>query len=414
MPTLSQIEVVPPGSTHDLSRQTIVVGDDGAKFSHDWWLTDFGRVSDAGIIMSRIGIGAFLADRAVRRNELRQRRQINLVVPVPAVRTAAAAREAIQRLLSFITGDEWTLQFVADRSRRQKASGAQESFHEVALLSGGLDSFCGALIGGTNGRLFLSHSDAPVIRSSQTKTIAMIPGLSPDQLRYVRLAAAKPFAKEPSRRSRSLLFISLAVALADAVGAANVEVPENGFTSLNPPLAANRGGVLTTRSTHPLTFHLAAEVLAQLGVPVTLRNPYEWETKGQLVANAVGAAGATVVQAGLSQTLSCAKSNMILPGKTPGRNCGLDYACIVRRAGVLAAGIADTTQYECNTPGMEEQVLKYRSQDVAAVKIARLRPPGSVADLAAISGPFPPGYNYGKGHQLWKDGHAELCALPLP
>ena len=50
-------------------------------------------------------------------------------------------------------------------------------------------------------------------------------------------------------------------------------MPENGFTSLNVPLAANRGGVLTTRSTHPWTFTLLLRVLDGLGLSVAVDEP---------------------------------------------------------------------------------------------------------------------------------------------
>lgn len=316
-------------------------------------------------------------------------------------------------LASFVTGDSWTIEFEPDPSAIASPSDRLFEADEVSLLSGGLDSFCGALIGGTENRLFLSHNDASVIKYSQNQSIGLIPGLEPEQHVDVRLAARHRFNREASRRSRSILFMAIGVALADAAGASTLEIPENGFTSLNPPLASNRGGVLTTRSTHPYTFHLAKVVLEDLGIAVALRNPYEWATKGELVALAVNAAGNDAVSAGMSNTLSCAKSNLILKGKTYGRNCGLDYACIVRRAGIRAAGITDTTVYECDTASLRQQVIDHRRKDVAAVKFARQGEP-SIAKLAAGCGPFPPGYDFDRAIDLWKRAQLELRDLPLP
>jgi hypothetical protein len=411
------IEMVPTHDTSTDHRRTLVWGDhnsgSGMVSSHDWHFSGFGRMSDAALTLARTGSAIFLADRAVRRNELRQRREINLIVKVPDPALGAAAASSLQLLAGFVTGDEWHIEFEPDECERDSVPDQHFEAGEVSLLSGGLDSFCGALIGGVDDRLFLSHSDATVIKYSQNQAIPWIPGFDVDKHVEVRLAARAQFNREPSRRSRSILFMTLGVALADAAGATALEVPENGFTSLNPPLASNRGGVLTTRSTHPYTFHLANAVLADLELNVALRNPYEWTTKGELVALAVNSAGESVVQSGMARTLSCAKTNLVMKGKTFGRNCGLDYACIVRRAGILAAGIDDTTTYECDTPGLEQLIIDARRKDIAAVRLAQRTLP-SVASLAANCGPFPPGYDLDLGLDLWNRAHRELRDLPLP
>lgn len=378
----------------------------------DPWFRKFGNPGIAAVTLGRIGVAVFLADRAVPRNKLRQRRDIALVVPVPDMALAIQAQASAQRLLGFVTGDNWLIEFSSDTSSPESGETLPQ-VSEVALLSGGLDSFCGALIKGTTDRMFLSHSDASVIRWSQNQSAHLVLGANFARHVSVRVAAKYPFQKEASRRSRSILFVALAVALADAVGATFVEIPENGFTSLNPPLAHNRGGVLTTRSTHPMTFHLFADVLADLGLGVALRNPYEWHTKGELVKEAVEKVGAQTVADGASHTMSCAKSNLILKGKTFGRNCGLDYACIVRRAGIKAAGITDPTAYECHTPALAQDVAEARKQDVAAVRQALGTIPSGEL-LLARCGPFPPGYDYPRAVQLWQRGLDELRAINLP
>lgn len=410
------IELIPLGTEPTAYRKTLVwaAGDGTAGFrtDQDPYFTPLGSPGDAALTLARLGVGAFLADRAVTRNELRQRRQIELVLRVPDPDLAASATSELVALLSFVTGDDWSLEFEKDTTERPQA-GKPRNCDEVALLSGGLDSYCGALIGGAEDRLFLSHSDAPVITHSQSTATAHIPGYVPENHLSVRVAAIEPHNAEPSRRSRSILFMALAVALADACGASRVEVPENGFTSLNPPLAANRGGVLTTRSTHPKTFELATRAVNALGLHISLTNPYEWCTKGELVARAVEIAGRGKVSAGLAGTLSCAKTNVILPGSGSGRNCGLDYACLVRRAGIQAAGIADTTGYLCEDPTLLPDLADLRRSDIEAVKLALGRPT-SVTALAGQCGPFPSGYDYEQGLDLWRRGLNELAALELP
>lgn len=410
------VELIPVTAAPAAFRKTIVwsPGDSsgGIETTLDPWLTSFGTPGAAAITVARVGIGAFIVDRAIKRNALRQRRQIELIVQVPDPDLGDQAAGSLQRLLGFVTGDDWAVAFEPDIADRPTSAPTWYG-SEVALLSGGLDSYCGALIGGTTDRLFLSHSDASVIKHSQRNAAAHVPGFDRDRHVQVRLVAKKPFNREPSRRSRSILFMALAVALADAAGAASVEVPENGFTSLNPPLAANRGGVLTTRSTHPMTFALTEAVLADLGLDIELRNPYEWHTKGELVVAAVDHVGADRVRQGLPNTLSCAKSNLILKNSGFGRNCGLDYACIVRRAGVQAAGLTDTSDYAFENPRLAPAVAELRRADIEAVKLSLSREP-SVRDLVAGCGPFPSGYDYTRALELWKRGRNELAAISLP
>lgn len=410
------IELIPSGATSTPYRRTVTWEEGhpsgGIESNLDPWLTGFGTPCIAALTLARVGVAAFIADRAMSRNALHQRRHIELVVQVPDPDLGEQAAASLQKLLHFVTGDDWNLGFEHDNTERPVATPKWQSA-EVALLSGGLDSYCGALIGGTADRLFLSHSDASVIQHSQSTAAQHIPGYDRDQHARVRLAAKAPFNREPSRRSRSILFIALAVALADATGATTVEVPENGFTSLNPPLAANRGGVLTTRSTHPSTFALAEQVLASLNLAIELRNPYEWHTKGELIAAAADHVGADRVTDGLAHTLSCAKSNLILKDSGSGRNCGLDYACIVRRAGVAASGLTDASAYVCQNPKLADAVAELRRADIEAVKLSLSRPP-SIRSLVAGCGPFPSGYDYERALGLWKRGRDELAAVPLP
>lgn len=380
------------------------------------WLEEFGSPSPAAVSLARTATGVFVADRLVGRNELRQQRDIALRICVPDVEAMSSVRVDLEHLLRWLTGDLWALEFSEDGTERPAPVGALPPSTEVSLLSGGLDSFCGALISGVGARLFLSHSDAPVIKHSQNQTVGWMTrhALEPTQVN-VHLAPPVELGIEPSRRSRSFLFIGLAVALADAVGATSVEVPENGFTSLNVPLAANRGGVLTTRSTHPWTFALLQRVLDGLGLEIALANPYEFSTKGELVAAAAEAVGADVVADGLVHTLSCAKSNPMVRGSGFGVGCGLDYACVVRRGGIAAAGIKDSTRYLAFTLNQTElsKLIELRRSDIHAVKLALMRTP-DLERLLGAGGSFPDGYDFDRAMELWARGLKEIQLVELP
>lgn len=412
------IELIPGGAIPTDYRRTSIwqMGDKsgGIDTNLDPWLTQMGHASNAAITLARIGVAVFVADRGTTRNKLNQRRNIDLVVNVPDPDLASQAKDAAGRLLEFVTGDEWHLTFEADATERPESEAPRfDAAKQVALLSGGLDSFCGALLNDPTDQLFLSHSDASVIKHSQRISTAEIPGFEPDRHCQVRLKACDEFDKEPSRRSRSILFATLAVALADAQNISIVEIPENGFTSLNPPLAANRGGVLTTRSTHPMMFAYAKQLIADLELSVQLKNPYEWDTKGELLIRALSAHGEGVVKRGLATTLSCAKSNLILRNSGSGRNCGLDYACLVRRGAAIRSGIEDTSNYACHEPHLAADIADLRRADIQAVKSALLETP-TIVSLVSMCGPFPNGYDYDNALDLWRRGQHELASIPLP
>jgi hypothetical protein len=191
-------------------------------------------------------------------------------------------------------------------------------------------------------------------------------------------------------------------------------VPENGWTSLNPPLRANRGGWLSTRSTHPQTFTLLGELLDRLGVAIDVANPHGWLTKGELV-RAAAQTDAADFPAGVADTLSCAKlDGRLYAGGHPGLNCGLCVACLVRRAAIQAAGIPDRTEYLVDRlAGSARQLLvERRRPDITAVRVAVAAGVDESALLAAA--PLPQNFDVDRALALWQRGLQELADVDLP
>ncbi|MBE0418389.1 MAG: hypothetical protein IBX63_11575 [Coriobacteriia bacterium] len=283
----------------------------------------------------------------------------------------------------------------------------------MALISGGLDSMAAAVIGAEGPRrAFVAHWDNPTVKGSQDRVwnwLKDVPGID-SEYRQVRIAETAK-KREESTRSRSLLFFALAVALATASGCGEVEVPENGFTSLNPSLGNNRGGVLSTRSTHPWTIRQVQQVLNALGLEVHLQNPYELVTKGELVALANRNSS---FSEGVPFTLSCGKMDgRLYRGGNPNYNCGLCVACLTRRGSLLAAGVLDETQYLMDTVKAESMpyLTERRAADVLAVRSAAEKDIDQFTLLA--QGPFPDEYDLSEAAELCKRGLAELArALP--
>lgn len=376
------------------------------------WLTEFGLVSDPLIDLVRLVTAAFLADQRVRRPSHTFTRTIDLNVQLvdPSIWTDEVLDD-LADLLAWLTGDAWSIEVESERRTRRPARARPLPRAEaVSLLSGGLDSFAGAAVTAAHpGRLYFGHRDgATAVKHAQDEVAHWFQARGqPIQYRRIHHGIGGPEKVEHSTRSRALMFMVLATALAEASGAARVEVPENGFTSLNPPLGPERGGPLSTRSTHPATFARVNALMAKLHIEIEVSNPHEWLTKGELV-RAGAAAMPARFEDGAALTLSCAKLDSgRYKGGDPTVNCGLCVACLVRRASFMAAGIPDRSRYVkdllIGEPAAD--LIRNRHDDCAAVAVAVA---AGIDDLALLSLGLPPTYDIERGVDLCRRGIAEL------
>jgi hypothetical protein len=341
----------------------------------DWYMTQFGNPAIAARDLLRIATAAYLADRAVRVPELRLSRALRLVVHVeqPDLWTATA-QASMTDLLHWLTGDEWALRCVPAATQTVQAAAPPLAADDVSLLSGGLDSLCGALVrlAQPGSVFFLGHKDtATVVRHAQNGIAAHLKTLdgSPAYKQYALGAARSSEVQNRAPRTRSLLFMTMAVAAASGTGASRVLVPENGFTSVNPPLEPSRGGPLTTRSTHPWTFHSVQLLLRELGLDhIAVVNPHADETKGELLAAAMPDRSHADERLAAA-TVSCAKINAgRLKGGDANTQCGLCIACLVRRGAFAGARLDDRTRYLVDVlpASSRDKLRRQRRHDIAA------------------------------------------------
>lgn len=381
----------------------------------DWSLSSFGVVSPAAKDLARIAMAAYLADRTERRSPAYFSRRMEIVVHLdePERFLSPAGRRLVD-LLAWLTGDAWTLTPVANESTATEQEAAAEERDEVMLLSGGLDSMCGAVAAFDSQltRLHLGHRDqtGAVVRSQETLATAL--GGWDSSFTWQRLRFAPKVTNDNSTRTRSLLFMALAVAAATAASAPRVVVPENGFTSLNLAMLPSRGGALSTKSTHPWTFGQINALVEELGLQVVLENPYGTVTKGAMLRTAYDVAdesGADVLSMA-AQTISCSKLDGGLGyiGGSPNVNCGLCIACLVRRGAYIGAGLADDTDYLLDrvTPDARAKLINARHSDIWAVQTWGTRAP-TIDDLMS-SAPWPPGTDYDAMLAVVMAGRTEL------
>jgi len=413
-------ELIPEGSTATMADAEVFVWPSGKGATETVitdvgaWLGQLGPVPAVAIDLVRLAAGAYMADRRSARNQGFTRTielHVQLVDPEPW----QGLLDDVADLLFWLSGDTWHVTVSADGLAVPGAIGdPPEDLATVALLSGGLDSFCGAVLAGTADRLFLGHWDNPTIKGAQNAIKRWLgPALEGD-LHYEQLRIVQGATKrESSSRTRSLLFMALASAVAESRHAKTVEVPENGYTSLNPPLGPERGGALSTRSTHPRTIADFNRILQQLGVAVRIRDLYSGLTKGQLVAEAA-AVGLPGFEEGVALTLSCGKlDGGRYKGGNPNHHCGLCFPCIVRRGSIAHAQIIDKTVYLSDTlTGTSLAKLRSnRNSDVLAVKRAVAE--GFRDETLIAMGPFPAEFDFDRAVELCEAGLAELGRVNL-
>lgn len=271
-------------------------------------------------------------------------RQFELTVAVTDPEFWRTQTRALQDLLQFLTTDIWTLTFVAGGAAPpvvKKAAYPTES--SVVLLSGGLDSFIGALDLIASGEKPLAVSQS--VRGDDTKQRDLSSriggGLSHLQFNH----NAKPLKPEnpPSQRGRSLIFLAYGVLAASSLqryragDTVTLYLCENGFITINPPFTAARLGSLSTRTSHPVVLALLQQVLDAAGLRVRIESPYRFKTKGEMLAQC---ANQDLLKTYAHTTTSCGRFK-----RFGYKHCGRCVPCLIRRAAFQAWQVTDQTAY---------------------------------------------------------------------
>ena len=250
-------------------------------------------------------------------------------------------------LAGFLTGDDWSLEARPVRPFLEIPSKPGDSWQPdcVCLFSGGVDSLAGAidLLEAGHRVLLVSHYDFGQLAGSQNLlTEGLTRHYGPELVRRwgFRIQFEAP---ELSLRSRSLLFISLGVAAAAVWGRTlPLFIPENGWISLNPPLTGNRLGSYSTRTTHPYFISGLKQFLVSVGIPTDLVNPFQYVTKGEMLAQNRNPA---LLRTLLPYSISCAHPVASRWKKDRQGNCGYCFPCLMRRAALHSVGWDEGQQY---------------------------------------------------------------------
>lgn len=324
-----------------------------------------------------ICIGVVAADTFVRREDADDgwSRAFELDVALGDPEPWGALVSTLEHALAFLSGDSWHVSLtdggqVVPKPRRRKKHRRVFDLRNrdcACLFSGGLDSTPIDLIASGRAPLLVS-SAGRLDKQAQSAVKPHVGAPAPRFALNPAPATPRGFARDVSMRTRSLGFIGLGVVAASAiaadVGAPSVDlvIPENGPISLNAPLTARRIGSLSTRTTHPFLLELLQGLLDSVGAPVKLGNPYQFATKGEMVANCQDPAA---LASAAGSTISCGKL------QRKAIQCGKCVPCIFRRAAFHHAGVADTPRRGYRYLDLRQALAEPKGRDdVLAMMIA--------------------------------------------
>lgn len=362
---------------------------------------------------ARIAIMVYAADRSVVRAAGTVNwtvRDFTLTIPVSNPDMWTTVHDRLTRMLAFLSGDAWNIQFTKAPIPKETAAANQYPTAErVVLLSGGADSAAGAFLARClpEDHVLLSHYGGNGVGPSQRRVASAITELLPNgsgqqhcQIGFARMQRqpnGTPFKNENSTRTRSLMFLAFGLAVA-SVNAVPLWIPENGFASLNPAMGADQFGSISTRTTHPWFLAEVEAILTAVGAQGRIENPFSRQTKGEMFADVSERLGADAAGVFLSNTDSCGFTNRRFLGAKKSHHCGTCFGCLLRRASFKAAGLTDHSTYVVDSPphARAAEVLKANSllpsirtfvgrgvttSDIAAIRLPQGYSPSAARDL---------------------------------
>lgn len=328
------------------------------------------RPSEVGVDFAILAAHVHAADTRLSRVATSQdawTREIGLVVPVSDPGRWQAATPILLRMLNFLTGDHWSLDFRPRSAGRATLSPPaipgieRPDYDGVCLFSGGLDSLIGALDYLVEGEfpLFVSHAGEGAVSGPQRDLFTAMAAAMKErganrQIQRLRFALTFPrnlvpgIPGENTTRSRSFLFLSIAaLAGTGLAGPFDIRIPENGLIALNVPLDPTRLGSSSTRTTHPFYLHRWNELLNALSIPARVKNRYWNRTKGEMMASCKAP---DLLRVTTPRSVSCAHPSAGRWTARTERHCGTCVPCLIRRAAIEGAWGRgqDPTAYRCD------------------------------------------------------------------
>ena len=324
-----------------------------------------------------IGAAVQFCDHTKRRRSTGWGRDIALRVPVhdPDHWRSTSVSGALHDALSFLTGDQWRIDFV--RRKKDFVPRPEQPFDfpsscVVMPFSDGLDSHLAA------GLLRRQHGDALVrvrlgskappggrARAAPPRAFASMPW---------RVSYGKSGSVETSARSRGFRFALLSGIAAFLCRSRRIVLAESGQGALGPSLAPVGQAYADVRNHPRFTAKMKRLVSALFGHDVHYEYPHLWRTKGQTLSAFLES---YPDDAAWTDTRSCWQGARQVSVSGRLRQCGICAACLLRRMSVQAAG-------SCEAPEtyVWEDLSAARFEDGAAPAFTDREPTGALHEYA--------------------------------
>lgn len=320
-----------------------------------------------------IALSVVAADRLISRDDSTDgwTREIQLTIAVTDPTIWAGQKHLFEKQLRFLSTDIWHLEFIEGGHEVVPPRRSRERILEedcVALFSGGLDSFIGALDLVESGVSPCFVSQLVQGEGEHQRSFAQLikNGATHVQLNH-NTQIQNGISGPSSQRTRSFIFLAYGILVGTCTKAyhegqtVNLYMSENGFISINPPLTGARLGSLSTRTTNPIYISMVQSLLSNVGIRVSIKNEYQLVTKGDMLLNS---ARQDVLKQYAYQTVSCGKYRV-----HNSTHCGRCVPCLIRRAAFKKWGEPDQTEYKFDDLSSDDR-NHARYMDVQSVGIA--------------------------------------------
>lgn len=208
----------------------------------------------------------------------------------------------------------------------------------LVLFSGGLDSLAGVLsiLEKTNNNVILvSHRANHGTTKTQTGIHKKLEKDFPSRITYYHFKCTlKERATEETQRTRIFLYTAVAFSLAMIYKEDELNIFENGITSINFPKRADLINARASRTTHPQTLHLMEEFFSHVAErKFHINHPFLFNTKTDIL-NLIKSFNKHNY---INSTVSCTKTFQKFKYNSSATHCGGCSQCIDRRFAAYAS-----------------------------------------------------------------------------
>jgi 7-cyano-7-deazaguanine synthase in queuosine biosynthesis len=266
-----------------------------------------------------------------------RRFDLQIAVHDPGLWSSPDVADALNDVVRFLTGDHWSVSFVARASSAVRVMDRGLELPAAASMimpfSDGLDSRAvAALIGAQQQRMLR-------VRLGREGRDQRLPGRRTEAFMAVpyEVKVPKRERRESSARSRGLKFAAITGIAAHLANVKTIVVTESGQGALGPTLAV-AGQAYPDYRVHPRFSRKMERLFATLmGRAPEYVYPRLWSTKAETLAAAAKLSDPPM----LSETRSCWQGSRQVGVNGKRRQCGVCAACLLRRQSLHAAGLSD-------------------------------------------------------------------------